>query len=131
MPTLLRRIYDWMKPPIDFDDWKTREQTRRRTDAENATLLEYAKIEKELEKAERTFAKARATYEAKRANARTAKNRRLELAAEYGVFQGDDQNPIDWHKKRTPSPEEEGYEKIARIGGRFKTRKRHIRKYKY
>ena len=95
---IMRTIYDWVNPPITFEEWREREQERKRTDADYDEMLVHIKTDRELRKAERALAKATEKYTHLREKARTAKIRRRQLANEYGVFQGDEDNPVDWRE---------------------------------
>jgi hypothetical protein len=123
---VMRKIYDWVKPPISFEEWRGREQERKRTDADYDEMIVHIKTEKELRKAEKALTKARNNYIELRANARTAKNRRMQIANEYGVFQGDDENLIDWREPERVDADiaaKEGDYDIIRhneFGGRIK-----------
>ena len=126
---VMRKIYDWINPPIRFEEWREREQERKRTDADYDEMLVHIKTEQDLRKAEQALTKARNNYVDLRARARTAKIRRRQIATEYGVFQGDDENPVDWREPERLDAniaEEEGEYEVVRhneFGGRIKSKK--------
>ena len=130
---VMRKIYDWINPPITFEEWRQREQERKRTDADYDELLVHIKTEKELRKAEQALAKAREKYTDLRTKARTAKFRRNQIANEYGVFQGDDENPVDWREPERVdadiAAQEGDYDVVKHneYGGKIKRKKTHRR----
>jgi hypothetical protein len=134
---IMRKIYDWVNPPVTFEEWREREQERKRTDADYDEMLVHIKTERELRKAERALAKATQKYADLREKARTAKIRRRQLADEYGVFQGDDDNPVDWREPERVdayiAAQEGDYEVVRHNeygGKRIRKRKMTIRRHK-
>jgi hypothetical protein len=129
---IMRKIYDWVNPPVTFEEWREREQERKRTDADYDEMLVHIKTDRELRKAERALAKATEKYTYLREKARTAKIRRRQLVDEYGVFQGDEDNPVDWREPERVdadiAAQEGDYEVIRHneYGGKRIRRKRKI-----
>lgn len=131
---VMQKIYDWIKPPITFEEWREREQERKRVSAEYDEMLVFIKTEKELKKAENALTKAKNDYVELRAKAKTAKHRRRQIANEYGVFEGDDENLVDWREPERVdadiATQEKDYEVIRHneFGGTLKRKSKKTRR---
>lgn len=97
---LARRLYDWWRPPISFEDWRERARDRIRSDAEAAHLLEMLQADAMLARKEEELAKLKSKTTVYKAKSREMRARKLELAKEYGVFVGDDSAFVNWDEAR-------------------------------
>lgn len=97
---IARRIYDWWKPPMSFEEWREREQSRFRSDAEAEHALEQAKADRRIATAEKALAKLKADTEAHKRKLQEIREAKFRLAGEIGVWLGDRENYIDWDEAR-------------------------------
>ena len=97
---IARKLYDWWKPPMSFEEWREREQSRFKSDAEAEHALSQAKADRILIEEERKLAKLKADTEAHRQKLREVRDRKLRLAEEVGVWLGDDNNYVNWDEAR-------------------------------
>jgi hypothetical protein len=97
---IARKIYDWYKPPIDFEEWRARQQDRFASDAEVEAALEEAKASRVLREAEAALNKLRSDTAEYKKKLLAIRNEKMRLAREIGVWVGDDRNPIDWESAR-------------------------------
>jgi len=95
-----RKLYDWWKPPMSFEEWREREQSRFRSDAEAEHALEQAKADKKIAKAEKQLAKLIEETEAHRHKLHEIREMKMKLADEIGVWVGDEDNYVDWDEVR-------------------------------
>lgn len=97
---IARKLYDWWKPPISFEEWKERSQTRFKTDAEAEAQLANAKADKQLIKMEDKLLKLRKDTEGAKLQVEQIRKRKIDLANNIGVYMGDVDNPIRWEEAK-------------------------------
>jgi len=97
---IARKLYDWWKPPISFEEWKQRTQTRFKTDAEAEAQLANAKADKQLKQMEDKLLKLRKDTEEAKLEVEQIRKRKIDLANNIGVYIGDVDNPIRWDEAK-------------------------------
>ena len=104
---IARKIYDWYKPPIDFEEWRARQQDRFASDAEAEAALEEAKASRVLREAETALNKLKVDTAEYKKKLLAIRNEKVRLAREIGVWIGDDRNPVDWDSARAETARRE------------------------
>jgi len=97
---IARKIYDWWKPPMSFEEWREREKSRFKSDAEAEHALAQAQADRRIIEEERKLAKLKADTEAHRRKLHEIREMKLRLADEIGVWLGDDDNYVNWDEAR-------------------------------
>jgi len=97
---IARKLYDWWKPPISFEEWKERSQTRFKTDAEAEAQLANVKADKQLKQMEDKLLKLRKDTEEAKLQVEQIRKRKIDLANNIGVYLGDVDNPIRWEEAK-------------------------------
>lgn len=105
--SIARKIYDWYKPPIDFEEWRARQQDRFSSDAEVEAALEEAKASRVLREAEQALNKLKVDTAEYKKKLLAIRNEKTRLAREIGVWVGDDRNPVDWDSARAETARRE------------------------
>lgn len=105
--SIARKIYDWYKPPIDFEEWRARQQDRFSSDAEAEAALEEAKASRVLREAETALNKLKVDTAEYKKKLLAIRNEKVRLAREIGVWVGDDRNPVDWDSARAETARRE------------------------
>jgi hypothetical protein len=95
-----RKLYDWWKPPMSFEEWREREQSRFRSDAEAEYALEQAKGDRCIADAEKQLARLKTETEAHRRKLHEIREMKMKLADDIGVWLGDNENYINWDEAR-------------------------------
>ena len=105
--SIARKIYDWYKPPIDFEEWRARQQDRFSSDAEAEAALAEAKANRVLREAEQALNKLRFDTAEYKKKLSAIRNEKIKLAREIGIWVGDDRNPVDWDSARAETARRE------------------------
>jgi len=105
--SIARKIYDWYKPPIDFEEWRARQQDRFSSDAEAEAALEEAKASRVLREAEQALIRLKVDTTEYKKKLLAIRNEKVKLAREIGVWVGDDRNPVDWDSARAETARRE------------------------
>ena len=101
---IARRLYDWFRPASSFEEWRARQQSRGMSDAKAEELLTQASADARLRDAEQRLAEAKTGSKKQKDAAAAVKERKVAIARERGVFQGDVDNPVDWAEARAAVP---------------------------
>lgn len=86
---ILEDMYDYFNPPSNFESWRERSQERQIQGARQREQIAQQDYERRIRQAQEELRKAQ-----------EERARREKSAKEYGVFQGDINNPINWDEPK-------------------------------